>query len=555
MYDQTLARKILQVLAQAFPDKLHLHQVKAALPEYRDLPAQQWLSAVQALRLEGKLDGKFLPDGDSIADAAALYATERERRLEITESERTLMHTRPGLRVFICHSSGDKKEVSTLYHRLRRDGFAPWLDEENILPGQGWEAEIRQAVRDSDIVVVCLSRSSITKEGYVQTEIKLALDVAEEKPEGTIFVIPARLEDCKVPQRLVGFHWVDLFDTRGYDRLVAALRTREIQLHGRPETSAPSLPAGQPRKGADLGDPDLHDVEQAVASLKELIKQPSHPLALHDLVMPVANGARAKIDKSGILEFGTNPSGDELVRRVGVADQATDVLAHLFVIGCRWGDREHARTFSRALSCIAVVPSPKDKFYEIWENVARYAALRVMYAGGVAACADDSFAVLREVLVGPMVRMRPHEQEAPLVATLHNRSGFMQDCWKWLPGKERHYVPVSAHLEESLGRAFHQIFTSDEEISINFDKFEFFQALIYADLARGLQFGFWAPLGSFIWRRQNLFAQTQNDIRSLRQNWGPVQAELFSGSPDRAADLVGKLEEFASRVCGQLGIS
>src|SRR5215510_12218438 len=90
-----------------------------------------------------------------------------------------------GLRVFLCHSSGDKAAVRDLYHKLRTDGFDPWLDEEDLLPGQQWEREIRLAVRESEIVIVCLSRASITKTGYIQKELKFALDAAEEQPEGT----------------------------------------------------------------------------------------------------------------------------------------------------------------------------------------------------------------------------------------------------------------------------------------------------------------------------------------------------------------------------------
>ena len=41
-----------------------------------------------------------------------------------------------GERVFLCHSSADKEAVRKFYQRLRRDGFKPWLDEEDILPGQ-----------------------------------------------------------------------------------------------------------------------------------------------------------------------------------------------------------------------------------------------------------------------------------------------------------------------------------------------------------------------------------------------------------------------------------
>src|SRR5262245_10381466 len=93
------------------------------------------------------------------------------------------------LHVFLCHSSTDKTTVRQVYASLLSDGFAPWLDEEDLIGGQNWEYEIRKAVRASHAVVVFLSRSSVTKEGFVQKEIKLALDVADEKPEGTVLIV------------------------------------------------------------------------------------------------------------------------------------------------------------------------------------------------------------------------------------------------------------------------------------------------------------------------------------------------------------------------------
>ena len=84
------------------------------------------------------------------------------------------------LKVFLCHSSGDKPAVRDLYTRLQADGFDPWLDEEDLLPGQEWEKEIPKAVRAAEAIIVCLSHASITKEGYVQKEIGDALNVAEE---------------------------------------------------------------------------------------------------------------------------------------------------------------------------------------------------------------------------------------------------------------------------------------------------------------------------------------------------------------------------------------
>ena len=94
--------------------------------------------------------------------------------------------TRP-LRVFLCHSSADKSAVRDLYDQLIARGIDAWLDEKKLLPGQQWKIEIPKAVREADAVIICLSKSSITKGGYVQKEIKDALDIAQEKPDNTIF--------------------------------------------------------------------------------------------------------------------------------------------------------------------------------------------------------------------------------------------------------------------------------------------------------------------------------------------------------------------------------
>src|SRR5260221_9891858 len=107
-----------------------------------------------------------------------------------------MSESRP-LRVFLCHASQDKLKVRVLYHLLKSEGWiAPWLDEEDLLPGQDFDLEIYRAIRDADAIIICLSTVSVTKEGYVNKEVRRALDIAEEKPEGTIYVIPLRLDDC-----------------------------------------------------------------------------------------------------------------------------------------------------------------------------------------------------------------------------------------------------------------------------------------------------------------------------------------------------------------------
>ncbi|MEW6285516.1 MAG: toll/interleukin-1 receptor domain-containing protein [Chloroflexota bacterium] len=110
----------------------------------------------------------------------------------------------PPLKVFLCHASEDKPIVRELFERLQADGFAPWLDSEALLPGQDRDLEIQKVMRQSGAVIVCFSSVSVSKEGYVQKEIKYAQDIQKEKPEETIFFIPLQLEECEMPFSLRG---------------------------------------------------------------------------------------------------------------------------------------------------------------------------------------------------------------------------------------------------------------------------------------------------------------------------------------------------------------
>ncbi|HEV3038856.1 MAG TPA: toll/interleukin-1 receptor domain-containing protein [Candidatus Angelobacter sp.] len=162
----------------------------------------------------------------------------------------------PSLRVFLCHASGDKPAVRDLYRRLMEDGFTPWLDEKDLILGQNWREEIPKAVRTSDIVIVCLSREFYTA-GYRQKEVRLALEVADEQPEGSIFLIPLKLEECQVPTGLTHLHRANLFEDDGYPQLVRALKIRaiEIGLRGTPALAESSPTIQKPISSEDHSEP------------------------------------------------------------------------------------------------------------------------------------------------------------------------------------------------------------------------------------------------------------------------------------------------------------
>ena len=125
---------------------------------------------------------------------------------------------------FLIYAHKDREAVHKLYRRIHKDGIDIWLDVEKLQPGQNWKYEIRKAILKRDIVIVCLSQAFNKQHGYRHEELKLALKKATLFPEGDIFIIPARLENCDLPDALRHLHRVDLFEANGYRKLLQALR-------------------------------------------------------------------------------------------------------------------------------------------------------------------------------------------------------------------------------------------------------------------------------------------------------------------------------------------
>jgi hypothetical protein len=161
------------------------------------------------------------------------------------------------LRVFLCHSSNDKPAVRELYKQLKAEPWIqPWLDEEEIYPGADWNFEIEKAVEASDAILVCLTNGSITKEGYIQRELRVVLDFADYKPEGTLYIIPVRLEECEPPRRLRKWQYADYFAgqrERAFQRLLVSLKRRADALDLKYEPDAGSR--GQAPASNTISDP------------------------------------------------------------------------------------------------------------------------------------------------------------------------------------------------------------------------------------------------------------------------------------------------------------
>lgn len=137
---------------------------------------------------------------------------------------------RTQIKVFLCYAHPDRRLALELYNFLVELGVDTWIDVEKLVPGENWEIEISKSIRDSDLVLVCLSKNSVDREGFVQKEIRKSLDIADKKIDGAIYIVPVLFEDCNIPQKLNGLQRVNLFKFDGYKKIVQLIRFQSEKL-------------------------------------------------------------------------------------------------------------------------------------------------------------------------------------------------------------------------------------------------------------------------------------------------------------------------------------
>jgi len=128
------------------------------------------------------------------------------------KTEKAIEKTENRMKIFISYATEDFETANRIYSDLKQKHVSPWLDRHDLLPGQNWKFAIRQAIKTSDYYLILLSSKSVSKRGFVQKEMRMALDILDEIPESGSFIIPVRLNECEpLDERLQNIHTVDMF--------------------------------------------------------------------------------------------------------------------------------------------------------------------------------------------------------------------------------------------------------------------------------------------------------------------------------------------------------
>jgi hypothetical protein len=154
---------------------------------------------------------------------------ETRQRGQAQEQEPKLTADAP--KVFLCHASEDKAYAQALYERLGKSGIRPWLDVKNIRGGADWDHEIKRTIdNEIDYFIVLQSKALLEKfKGYVNKELRVALERQDYFRRDSSFIIPTFIEACGRLQELERLQCIDLTKPDGFEALVSAIE-RDYQI-------------------------------------------------------------------------------------------------------------------------------------------------------------------------------------------------------------------------------------------------------------------------------------------------------------------------------------
>lgn len=230
---ELLLRRIVTDLKIDVDDRWTLGRLKQEIGQRNIMPAVLYQSLDVLIQHRNMLAHARLPydsearnylaDLDALRNLALWYLTDFETGpcLIRSDAEKLLKETsveqaQKLKSIFLCYAIEDEEKASKVYDALKKRGHKPWMDKRELVAGQDWELEIRRAIEQSQYFVALLSKKSVGRRGFVQKEIRFALDVLGEIPPGQIYFIPLRLEPCEVPQVIRSLHWIDLADDDDY---------------------------------------------------------------------------------------------------------------------------------------------------------------------------------------------------------------------------------------------------------------------------------------------------------------------------------------------------
>lgn len=288
--------------------------------------------------------------------------------------------------------------------------------------------------------------------------------------------------------------------------------------------------------------------------VKEYIGDTRYLVKLHDLALQETRQVIAKTSVENFPIVGGSGSPQDVLNRLNKYEAITKDIEGTFMVLTYWGKSEHLPIVSKIISLLTEQEMTGGA--TTWLALRYYPSLLLVYVGGIASLFAENYSNLATILT-TCVGSSPNDYgDTEIILRLgeaitnYERSNI----FKILPGHENHYVPRSEYLFKLLQPSLEDILFLGKRYEDYFDRFEIFLALVYADLTTKKNHHLWGPIGRFGWKyhssepSRNPYIRLLEEAKSMKDNWPPLKAGLFSGSFTRFEEIATGFQERIARL-------
>jgi CheY-like chemotaxis protein len=201
------------------------------------LPEQSGLDVLRELRKIGHRQPAIIISGvrptdellEEMTELKAIFLPKSRLSSILDKLQMWVELERNPIKVFISYANQDSHIAMGIYMRLEADGFTPWIDKRNLFAALNWQEQLRDAIKDSDFVISCLSNCAVERPWF---KIETQLAIARHDQVGEPFVVPIRFGPCELPVEFVErkLYCINYHEDHDewWNRVVKTLRSKRL---------------------------------------------------------------------------------------------------------------------------------------------------------------------------------------------------------------------------------------------------------------------------------------------------------------------------------------
>lgn len=299
----------------------------------------------------------------------------------------------------------------------------------------------------------------------------------------------------------------------------------------------------------------------AVATVKRYLEEDRYRIRLRDFVTEQASGLKKSLSSRENFPINQQAAEEELPGRVRDRLSSYDVLCEsalkVLVTGAYWARGDQTPPFAALFRAAASPPRNYSTFFDHWQDLDLYPALRLLYGTGTASVLAQDWSLLK-ILSREVMVVEPSDYSAyPAAFVLDggyiSRNLLRPDRTSLVFPDQAYYLPLTEYLHKTLEEPLQEYAADRAAYDGAFEEFEILLSLTSMNVGPASRpESAEPPRGRFAYARNNFgegettYERMKREATEQGANWGPILAGLIEADARTLATYFRKMDEMIS---------